>query len=64
MKARKLKDCVCEYPGCNETAESIVYSNSKDAVMLCCFDHTDKVWDADTTEYGVSCPNCGCKFGV
>ncbi len=54
----------CQYPDCNEPATAIADDSEKRQVGFYCDAHAEKVADYNSPEYHVSCPNCGCYFGV
>lgn len=65
----------CQYKGCEQNATDIargreiykVFGNDPSGhpgVGIYCEWHTDTVSEEGSPEYRVSCPNCGCCFGV
>lgn len=64
MIIRKVKKGYkCEYPKCNRLA-TMICSDTKKNITLCCDDHALKTASNDSSEYIVDCPNCRCVFGV
>jgi hypothetical protein len=59
----------CEQPGCHEMAETAaepgrVPGEHSAQPGVYCEAHADMAVERGTPEYKVSCPNCGCYFGV
>jgi hypothetical protein len=54
----------CQYPHCDKPATDIVEDRERQKVEFYCADHATDVVDHGRPEYNVSCPNCGCYFGV
>jgi len=54
----------CQYPDCKKPAIGTAYDRGKDRVLRVCAAHSDLVADRGSPEYLVSCPKCGCHFGV
>ena len=58
---------ICEYDGCGNPATSIAENEKRgrpSVIGFYCEQHTSEVSDYNSPEYSVSCPNCGCRFGV
>lgn len=54
----------CQYPGCDKPATDIAEDRDRNVVDFYCDAHADQTVDSGRPEYRVSCPNCGCGFGV
>lgn len=54
----------CEYPDCKRAASGEAYDREQSRVMRVCMQHSEIVADRGSPEYLVSCPRCGCHFGV
>lgn len=63
MRVRELEGG-CEYEGCTNKADHVVYDREEEVVKCLCSIHEYEVADSQAPEYIVDCPNCGCKFGV
>ena len=53
----------CEWEDCDEPATEIAVGE-KHKLGCYCEKHADIVSDERRPEYNVSCPNCGCQFGI
>lgn len=63
----------CAFEGCEKPAEFLacgekLVRNNEPAghpTPACyCREHMEDIIDEDCPEYRVTCPNCGCRFGV
>lgn len=59
----------CEYEGCSKKAEYLAKGRDDRGgghpkIGSYCELHAHMVEDEGRPEYTVSCPNCGCGFGV
>jgi hypothetical protein len=49
---------------CTQDADSVAYDRENKKIFHVCSIHKNMVADIGEPEYVVSCPNCGCEFGV
>lgn len=54
----------CQWDHCDQPATQVAYGRRRREIGVYCEAHADRVIDQDMPEYTVSCPNCGCGFGV
>ncbi len=64
MKTYKDIGGPCEVEGCTNRSTQIVYRAATATLMLACEQHAYDLIDERDPEYHVTCPNCGCDFGV
>jgi len=59
------KVITCGYIGCDKPVTNIAAGRVSSKIpRYFCEDHAQIVANEQEPEYVVSCPNCGCRFGV
>ena len=64
MKRKKRNKGKCKIEGCRKLATHTAYDSKNKLIVDCCESHADAIAENEWPEYVVSCPDCGCKFGV
>lgn len=55
---------ICCVDGCKKKATTIVFDRPRLLLVKTCDEHIHTIAENDGPEYIVSCPACGCEFGV
>lgn len=54
----------CEVEGCEEPPTVVVWSEESGRFLYCCGRHGKEIMMGGKDRRMVSCPQCGCTFGV
>ncbi len=54
----------CIIDGCKNEGKTLAFGREMGRLGYVCEEHADELSDEGCPEYNVSCPCCGCEFGV
>ena len=55
----------CIHVGCRKRKDLVlIFNRPQKQLVMVCNEHRSGILHADSPEYLVDCPNCGCEFGV